>query len=275
MSRSEAVRQAALKRDGYRCQITGRAGPQAGGDNPLEVDHVRELGMGGSKERDVVENLITLYLPIHRMKTEKKFFIEKWDPGRGILEISDETHHIITHDAKALKRLFGVERLWFYQKKLAEELQPIEARLQQLHVIDGNVAADLYRLWKDDAYLALDPEAKSFKDYAASRGWDTRRALELVRLYRRAEELGIEWPAGMTATDFRRELKNAGKIKRQSWWYVVFPIGSPIKIVRTDNEDELVENLESGQVAARVGKWIGLQAKGGKLYDRNGQQIKR
>jgi len=256
MARDEAARQEALKRDGYQCQICGAT-------ENLHIHHVNPLGMGGSGYKDVPENMITLCAECHRKIHDGKLHIERWDLNDGVLAVTDME-----------SRRIPDEKLWFYRRKLAEELKPIEARLQQLHVIDGNVAADLYRLWKDDAYLALDPEAKSFRDYTESRGWDTRRALELVRLYRRAEELGIEWPAGMTATDFRRQLKNAGKIKRQSWWYVVFPIDSPIKIMRTDNEDELVENLGSGQVAARVGKWLGLQAKGGKLYDRDGREYK-
>ena len=275
MSRLESVRQAALKRDGYRCQITGKPGPQVGGDNPIEVDHWRELGMGGSDARDVVENMITLYKPIHQLKTEKKFSIEKWDPDNGILEIGDATHHIITHDEKALNKLFGVSRLWFYQRQLAEELQPVEAMIQGIHQVDGQIAQALYRLWEDDNYRALDPEAKSFRDYSESRGWDTARAVRLVNLYRRAQELGLEWPARMTATDFRRELRNAGKIKSRAFWYVIFTLGyeDPIKLVRSNSEDELVEGLKPYQVAVRVGKFFGLQAKDGKLLDRGGNPV--
>lgn len=257
MTRSEAARQEVLERDDYRCQICSS-------DANLCAHHIVPLGMGGSKEKDTPENMITLCTACHDKVHAGKLHIEHWDPDKGELAVTDQE-----------SRRVPDEKLWFYRRKLAEELQPIEARIQGLHLIDGQVAADLYRLWLNDAYKVLDPEAKSFREYSESRGWDTRRAVSLVNLYRRAEELGLEWPAGMTATDFRRELKNAGHVKERAFWYVVFSLqyDDPVQIVRTDSPDELVESLKSYQVAVRVGKWFGLQAKDGELLDRDGNPV--
>ena len=257
MSRSEAVRQKVLEIDGHQCQICGAT-------ENLHVHHVVPLGMGGSDERDVPENMITLCAACHDKVHAGKLHIERWDRDAGVLAVTDQE-----------SRRIPDEKIWFYRRKLAEELQPIEARIQGLHQIDGQVAGDLYRLWENDNYRALDPEAKSFRDYSESRGWDTARAVRLVNLYRQAQELGLEWPAGMTATDFRRELRNAGKIPGRAFWYVIFSlmrVDYP-RIVRTDNPDELVESLRGDEVAVRVGKWFGLQAKDGKLLDRDGNPI--
>lgn len=262
MTRDKALREMVLSMDG-ECQICGST-------ENLHVHHVIPLGMGGSKERDVPENMIVLCATCHDKVHAGKLHIERWDRNAGVLAVTDQE-----------SRRIPDEKLWFYRRKLAEELQPIEARIQGLHQIDGQVAGDLYRLWENDNYRALDPEAKSFREYSESRGWDTRRAVNLVNLYRRAQELGLEWPMGMTATDFRRELRNAGEIKERAFWYVVFePMHgisprherSPI-IVRTDNPDALVDSLEEGEVAVRVGKWYGLQAKDGKLIDRDGNPV--
>lgn len=290
MSRSNAVRQVALELDGYRCQITGRAGIQIGGDTVLNVHHVHPLGSGGGEEGDTVDNVITLAESLHMgdvhpgvsMPTVR---ILRWDRN------DKENGLVVERREKGEWQPWPKEELWFYRRQLAQELEPIEARIQGLHLLDGTVAADLYRLWKDDAYTVLDPEARSFKAYSESRGWDTGRAMRLVSLYRRAQELEIEWPEGMTATDFRRELRNAGKIKTRAFYYAIFELrpisiepdgpekykyqSNPcvVRVVRTDNPDALVESLDWGEVAARVGKWIGLQAKDGKLLDREGRSV--
>ena len=275
MSRSEAVRQQVLELDDYRCQITG-ADRREG--VVLHVHHVHRLGAGGSEELDTVENGITLAADIH---------MDGEHPG-----VSVPTIRILRWDRNDLENGLVVERrkgiddpwkqwpkaeLWFYRRKLVEELKPISERIQGLHLIDGQVAADLYRLWKDDAYKALDLEAKSFKSYSESRGWDTGRALSLIYLYKRAQELQMEWPAKTTATDFRRALRNAGKIKAQAFYYVVFIPGVPKtpRILKTDSQDVVDELLdkEAGEVAARVGKWFGLHSKRGELRDRRLRKV--
>ena len=84
MSRNEEVRQQALERDGFRCQITGFGGPEWANQGLLEVDHWLNLGAGGSEELDNVKNCITLQTEIHRTHkhgaTIPLIRIVHWDP---------------------------------------------------------------------------------------------------------------------------------------------------------------------------------------------------
>ena len=280
MSRNEAVRQEVLRLDEYRCQITGRLGPQAGGDNLLQVDHVRELGMGGSDARDVVENMITLYLPVHKMKTDKKFFIEKWDRANGVLEISDETHHIITRNPKALKKLFDIEELWFYRKDKAEKGIEITNRLSAYSLIDRDVAKDAYEL--SQMYKTEDPEAKSFKEYLASRGIDPALR-SIASLYKKSLDLNFPWEEGWSATDYRRQLKDAGLIKaRRSHWLVYKPLqavnsngqGIVIGIFR-GTDDQMADAIDpsKGEIAVRIGRAMGIKLENDQAILRNGENL--
>ena len=102
----------------------------------------------------------------------------------------------------------------------------------------------------------------------------------MVKLYEQAKEAGIEWPPGMTASDLRRHLKDAGQIKPQSYWYVIFEPSSeqnpikPLRIVRTDDFDALMREIAPDEVAVRVGKWIKVSARNGELKTKDGIKIK-
>ena len=253
MARSERVRQEALERDGHRCQICG--------GEPVEVHHVQALGMGGSVELDKTENCICLCAKCHRDAHGKLIHIETWNPAMGALVVTDGTYH---------RKRIPKAHLWFYRQELAEELAPIEARLQALHQLDGDVARDVHRLWKDDAWRVLDPEAKSFAEYAASRGWDTRRAYTLAKLMDRGEALGLTWGAGETAADFRRAVKNADPAPKREWWWLVVHDG---ELVRATDGGKVVEAFPARKVV-KVGKFVaGFRVERGKLFDRDGNEI--
>ena len=261
MKRNEAVRQEVLELDDHQCQICGAT-------ENLHVHHWKPLGMGGSEEKDVPENMITLCAECHEKVHAGKLHIERWDRAGGILAVTDME-----------SRRIPDEKLWFYRRKLAEELKPILETIQGIHQVDGQIAYALYRLKENDAYKVLDPDARSFREFCASQGWEAARAVSLAKLYEQAKEAGIEWPPKMTATDFKRQLKDAGKIKSQSYWYVIFePLSEPnhvkpLRIVHTGDFDALMDEIATNEVAVRVGKWIKVDARNGELKTRDGVKI--
>jgi len=254
--RSESVRQAALERDGHRCQICGEEGP-------LEVHHVEALGMGGVYSRDVAENAITLCVDCHRKVEAHQLHIERWDGDE--LEVTDSESHVIPH-----------ERLWHYRQALARELEPIEARIVGLHKIDGSVAEDLWRLWKDDAFKALDPEADSFAQYAASRGWDSRRASEYARLYDQTTEL--PWRPDETATDYKRRLKAAGVTAHREFWQLGIRDEATLERLIRQGDLTLYRATDhafalNGGLGLKVGKWYHVKVSQGEPTTRGGYRL--
>jgi len=246
MSRSEAARQEALARDGFRCQVCGKDGRDITERGSLHVHHVESLGMGGSTERDTADNMITLCVDCHKKVHDYALSIVRW--GEGEFEVTDREGRKIDH-----------RRLWFHRRARAEQLQPIEATIQGMYRVDGSVAEALHTLWKDDAWQYLDPEAKSYRDFAASRGWDVRRAVELAKLYDKGLGRGLEWPPGTTASEYRRTLKNLGAIKKREWWWVTF--SSKEKLIELVNRGDIVVEratddayFDEGKIGIRVGK---------------------
>jgi hypothetical protein len=237
MSRSEAVRQQVLERDNHRCQICGA-------DEVIEVHHIAPLGVGGSDEKDVAENMITLCGECHRKVHNNVYSVYAFTPGEELIVIDQASKRIPNSD------------LWFYRRQLIEKLEPIEARIQGLHVLDGQVAADLYELWKDDNYLALDPEAASFKEYSESRGWDTRRAMNLISLYKQAQEADIDWREGQTATDIRHAIKDLGLTSPRQWRWLFYDTAGDVHVLKA-TDDELGDLVKMGGTAIRVGKTMG------------------
>lgn len=285
MARSEAVRQEALRLDGHRCVICGFNGRDIYERlSVLSTHHDEKLGMGGSQELDTVENSATLCWGVgscHQYVENLALEIVEWDREASVLTVID-------HQGVLWKKKGRIpdERLWFHRRKLAEELEPVEARIQGLHMIDGDVARDLWRLWKDDAYKVLDPDMASFSQYAASRGWNARRASRMANLYNTAEQLRLPWPGRMSATDFRRQLKDAGKIEPREYWYLIWNSGTArisdvtglnlpdrVKIVRANDEDAMYESLQPWQVAVKVGKWFKIKADKGGLSGPDGEAI--
>jgi len=270
-----------MRLDGYRCVICSFDGRDIHERlGVLSTHHDEKLGMGGSRELDTVENSVTLCWgagSCHQHIENLALEIVEWDRAAGILTVID-------HQGVRWKKKGRIpnERLWFYRRKLAEELEPVEARIQGLHMIDGEVAGDLWRLWKDDAYKVLDPDMVSFRQYAASRGWNARRASRMAHLYDTAEQLRIPWPPGVSATDFRRQLKDAGKLEPRDYWHVAFRdiptllrliAQGDLKVKRctSDEFDEYVRPLAA--IGLKINSWFKLKVDKGRLSGPDGEAI--
>lgn len=275
MKRDPEFRKKVLELDDYRCQITGYDGRDVGARGELQADHVVELGAGGSKVKDVPENGITLHWRIHDLKTKKKFFIEKWDRENGILELGDETHHIITKDPKALRKLFGIDKLYFYRKDEVERGEQITTRLRGYSLIDNKVGKDVYDL--EQVYKAVDTEAKSLKDYLMNRGIDP--ALTAAgKLYKKSLALNFPWGDGWSKVDYQKQLKDAGFVKPKRFRWLVWRLGEQFQPRWfRGTTDQIVDKIDpnKGEVAVRVGKMLGLiwNEMAEELFDREGNEM--
>lgn len=239
MSRDENVRQAVLERDGRRCQLCGK-------DENLNTHHIQPLGMGGSEERDVAENMLTLCTECHG-----KVHV-------GILHIEEFTlDTLIITDSES--RRVPDDQLWFYQRQQAEHLEQVEARIQGLSAIEGAVAKDLWEL--SEGYPLIDPDAVSFAQYTAGRGWSASRATMAARAFSWVKKHGLAWPVGLTAekvniirltdpedgqpwldgavdqslSDLRRLLVEKGlKLAVSRWYLVIGQYRRPLGRIQTD-----------------------------------------
>ena len=259
MTRSDAVREEVKRLDGYRCQVCGAGAETA----VLEVHHVRPLGLGGSVERDTVENCITLCGQCHHDVTNGKRWIQIWDRAAGLFVWCDQLHKPMDVP------------LWFHRRRDAERGEAITTRLTAYALIDRDVAEDAFEL--RSVYKAVDPEAKSFPAYLAERGIDPRLA-KAAALYGKSRECGLEWGAGVTATDYRRQLKDAGKVEARTFLALVFRDAETVKRLvnagdigfmrRTD--DQLAD---MGCECVRAGKLFKISKEQGDLVLRDGTHI--
>ena len=254
--RSEAVRQAVLARDDARCQICGD-------EFNVQVHHVQALGMGGSEARDVPENAVVVCGGCHAKIHDGHLTIARF--GGDEFEVLDVERRRIPH-----------ERLWFHRRRLAEELEPIEARVQCLHNIDGDVARDIARL--ADGFKVLDPDAPSFAAFCAARGWDSHRAVRMARLYTRGQAEGVEWPAGMTAPEYHRMVKERKGEEERKFWHVVFRSEGEVRelmrrgcvrFVRASGD----EVADMGCPAVKAGKLFRFRSDGERLTDFDGEVL--
>jgi len=258
----EKLKEEVRKEDGNRCQICGR-GPQED-EAILNVHHVFEnRGMGSKEYVNVKENLITLCTSCHEKVHSRKFNIEKFDRENKILEISDETFHIITRDSKSLKKLLGVSALYFHNKQLFDILSEAQERVARKVRAEREDARDLWSLRLNDAFGLLDPTAKSFQDYTLSQGWSPNRASRFASLWEQSESGDIKWDVGESATDYSRRLKAAGVVKSQTFWYAILDLDhDKFRLVRTQEVDKLRESMNDGEALVRLGKFeFGLHFK--------------
>lgn len=304
MARSEAVRKEVLRLDGNRCQITGARGDEV----PLQVHHWHPLGIGGSKVRDTVENGITLATRIH---------LDGLHPG-----VSVPTVRIVKwdradkEDGLVVERRSGVgepwekwpkEELWFYQRQ--EHLEQVEARIQGLSAIERDVARDLWEL--SEGYSLLDPDAVSFAQYAAARGWSSNKATKAARAYEWVQEHALTWPQGVTAekvnilrlanpdngqawlegavdqsiSDLKRLLVEAGLRTATMRWYLLIdekhlPLGrthTDTLFVRSRDYEIVMARMRHGVKVVEINAFktgIKWDRKAQKLYDHAGREIR-
>ena len=309
MSRSQAVRAEALKLDGYRCAICGYDGREEQ-FRPWVVPHHgvaeggRKLGMGGSTEQDNVENTITLCsglgalgLPpnrkdfigpnegsCHTMVEAGKWVIEKFERGpsaplrmladgemvdqraeRGVLEVFDVERRKIPHD-----------HLWFYRRHDAEEGEEILSRLASFASLDSTIAERVYRLGQ--VVDVTDPASRTLRECLASNGLDTRRLIGAANLWEKSLD-GLEWPEGMTVSDYRKMRNEAGHGSKREYFYVKIPAKSwltgarPEVYYRTAYEAELRDTMEIGDRLYKMAKTVyGLRAENGHLMHPGGSE---
>ena len=271
MSRSQAVRNEALELDGFRCQITGFDGRSEEGRKQLEVHHARPLGMGGSDELDTVENCITLRADIHHAVETGQLVIAEWCRGE-LLEVIDNQNVLGDGKGRVDPKL-----LWFYRRHIVEELEQRETRVHGLAMLDSSVAEDLYYLKRDKNWRELEPNT-SFSAYCASRGWNASKASSLANLYRQSLETGVEWMDGETETDFKRRLKDAGKVEPRIYTHI-----------RIRDEAELLQLIRQGSlsivrctddkaaeldgIGVKAGKWFRVHSDNGELVGISGTRI--
>ena len=298
MSRSQAVREEALRLDGERCQICG-ADKRTGA--VLEVHHVDPLGIGGSDERDTVENVITLCGTCHVWVTGGVFVIAKWDRGhvvdasftkdgedvdsvfdsdgfRGtstipILEVIDNQNQT-GHGIGKIPH----EHLWFYRRKDAEEGEQILSELARFTLLDKTIAERVHRLGQ--VVKSADPDARSLRECLASRGLLASQLLAAARLYAKSLETHVTWPDGMSVSDYRGLLNDSGHGSAREYFYVMIPARSwltgarPEVYYRTAHEQALRDTMEMGARLYKIGKTVwGLRAEGGDLIDPEGRKV--
>jgi len=304
MSRSQAVREEALRLDGYRCQICGYNG-QDEQFRPWVAPHHgvaeggRKLGMGGSDEQDNLENVITLCTGLgagglppnrkdflgpnegscHTMVEAGKWIIARWQrpypsapdmrafiSGQYPLEVLDVERRKIPH-----------EHLWFYRRKEAEEGEQILSELSRFTMLDKTIAERVHRL--GEVVKSADPDARSLRECLASRGLLASQLLSASSLYAKSLETHVVWPDGMSVSDYRGLLNDSGHGSAREYFYVVIPARSwltgarPEIYYRTAHEQALRDTMEMGSRMYKLGKVVwGLRADGGKLIRPDGSE---
>ena len=196
MPRSEAVRQAALKRDKNRCQITGAGGPEWQG--VVDVAHWQALGMGGSDDLDTIDNVLTISSVVHRTYLH---------PG-----VSVPTMRIVHWDPHDLENGLVVEQrefadsewepypkwsLWFYRKGFVEHVKENLGNMHAIQTLTGYHAMTIFELrlvWED-----LYEDAASFDQVVSSLGWDPEAANDLADKHVWLLDHKCQWPEGLTS----------------------------------------------------------------------------
>jgi len=225
MSRSQAIREEALRLDGFRCAISGFDGRSEEGRKQLEVHHVKALGMGGSDERDNVGNMITLHAPIHVMVETGQLVIAEWQRPDGVewvvgahtqfnragcLDVIDN-QNVLGHGVGRVSH----DRLWFYRRHDAEEGEEILTQLSSFAMLDSTIAERVYRLGQ--VVDVTDPASRTLRECLASNGLDTRRLMGAANLWEKSLD-GLEWPGGMTVSDYRKMRNEAGHGSKREYF---------------------------------------------------------
>ena len=195
MPRSEKVRQAALERDGRRCQITGAGGTERQG--VVDVAHWKALGHGGSDELDVLENVLTLSSVIHRTYLHPGVSVPTvrivhWDP-------SDHANGLVVERRDGADdewQTYPKMELWYYRKQFVEHVKENLGNMHQIETLTGFHAMNMFQLrmvWED-----IDPTAAGFEQLVSSMGWDPNDAHDIADKHEWLMEHKSQWPEGLT-----------------------------------------------------------------------------
>ena len=298
MSRSEMVRQDSLRLDKKRCQICGN-------EEGLNVHHIQPLGMGGSVEKDSIENTITLCTECHGKvhNAVPVLRILHWDrtdkEGGLIVErregAGDDWH------------LWPKSKLWFYQRQEAEALESEIEMVRQVQLVESKHAAIMAHIWRTYALIS---DAKSPEQFVAGLGLDSNKARDEARAAQWIEDNGLTWPDGANVrkvlliastqsanpdgwldravdasySDLRKELVAEGlKLATMRWYLLIGEHKRPLGRVQTDTlfvrsrDYEIVMNrIGEGVKVVEVNSFkagITWDRKKQKLFDRNGKEI--
>ena len=305
MSRSESERQSALNRDGRKCQICGS-------DEGLEVHHIIPLGMGGSVDRDVAENMITLCAECHGMVHAGMLHIEQWIPlpdkslpidARGTSD-GDILKGLVPQRAELCvtdgeSRPLSNDKLWFYQRQEAEALESEIEMVRQVQLVESKHAAIMAHIWRTYALIS---DAKSAEQFVAGLGLDSNKARDEARAAQWIEDNGLTWPDGANVrkvlliastqsanpggwldravdasySDLRKELIAEGlKVATMRWYLLIGEHKRPLGRVQTDTL--FVRSRDYEIVMNRIGdgvKVVEVNAfKAGIRWDRKAQKL--
>jgi len=305
VSRSESERQSALNRDGRKCQICGS-------DEGLEVHHIIPLGMGGSVDRDVAENMITLCAECHGMVHAGMLHIEQWIPlpdkslpidARGTSD-GDILKGLVPQRAELCvtdgeSRPLSNDKLWFYQRQEAEALESEIEMVRQVQLVESKHAAIMAHIWRTYALIS---DAKSAEQFVAGLGLDSNKARDEARAAQWIEDNGLTWPDGANVrkvlliastqsanpggwldravdasySDLRKELIAEGlKVATMRWYLLIGEHKRPLGRVQTDTL--FVRSRDYEIVMNRIGdgvKVVEVNAfKAGIRWDRKAQKL--
>lgn len=195
--RSEEVRQSAFEADGHRCQFCG-FDPKTD-RSPFRVlsgAHLEALGIGGSDELDVLENVITLCWgpgSCHELTHAGLLKVEMFDRPGHVLDAYRRGHVDDKWD------VYPTEELFFYQREHVEKAERAIAMLQQVGEIDGEVA----RMFRDlGAGCEMLAYGGPFDQVVSSLGWDPLKAERIVEALDWADSWG-GWPDGVPYSKVR------------------------------------------------------------------------
>jgi len=305
MPRSEAIRQEVLNRDGRRCQICGK-------DENLHVHHVLPTGMGGSVERDVAENMITLCAECHGMVHAGMLHIEQWIPlpdkslpidARGTSD-GDILKGLVPQRAELCvtdgeSRPLSNDKLWFYQRQEAEALESEIEMVRQVQLVESKHAAIMAHIWRTYDLIS---DAKTPEQFVAGLGLDSNKARDEARAAQWIEDNGLTWPSetnmrkvlliakcvvddrqewldgavDASYSDLRKELVAEGlKLATMRWYLLIGKHKRPLGRVQTDTL--FVRSRDYEIVMNRMGEGVKVvevnSFKAGITWDRKAQKL--
>jgi len=158
--------------------------------------------MGGSKELDVLENVITLSSVIHRTYLHPgvsvpTIRIVHWDPSDPANGLQVERRDGADDEWMPYPKM----DLWFYRRPIAENVMECLDGMHRIQNLTGFHAMTMYSLrlvWRD-----LYPDASSFDQIVSGLGWDPGDANDIADKHEWLLVNGCAWPEGLTDRQLR------------------------------------------------------------------------
>ena len=266
MSRSAKVREEAYRLDDYHCQVCGLDARNYPDRITISPHHNERLGMGGSDERDTVENVITLCVgpnSCHDRETRGLLKIENFSREKGTMEV------YVRNSVQEEWRRLPDEEVWFHRKRRKDQAEQALERLQTIMKADTLFARDMWLL--SQGYKEIDPTARSFTEFVSSYGWRPNAAEAAAAAWKYVQENHLNWPEGvnyrkveliaranppdaqewlnraadMSYSDLETELVRKGAPVGHVRWFMVFPraLIPHIYFVRSRDKEAVLERV--------------------------------